>query len=181
MTSHGNHLKQCFQQPSIVAYRRFKNLRDHLIRAKLTKKRKSTRQKNGYRDCHQGCQLCWHSVKTSTHKCHHNGKTWSIFAPIDCNTTNVIYKLLCKKCRDFCYIGETKSERIAEHRGYILQKKTNQVTGHHFNMPGHTEADLQVVGIERVLPLGDPLIRKSRESYWINQYFSTKYGQNKRD
>ena len=35
--------------------------------------------------------------------------------------------------------------------------------------------DLVVVGIERVLPRGDDMLRKTREAYWINQYESTTY------
>ena len=40
---------------------------------------------------------------------------------------------------------------------------------------------LEVIGIERVLPRGDDLLRKARESYWINEYDSVSYGANTRD
>ena len=41
--------------------------------------------------------------------------------------------------------------------------------------------DLVVVGIERVLPRGDDMLRKTREAYWINQYESTTFGNNRKE
>ena len=74
---------------------------------------------------------------------------------------------------------------MAEHRGYITQK-TNHPVGQHFNSPGHSVADLQVIGIEKVFPsrkknanLSE--LRKIRESYWINKYDFVRYGANTRD
>ena len=155
---------RCFPEPSMVAYRRPKNLGEILIRAKISSKRKSTRLKNGYRPCN-GCIMCCLSKTTTTHKCNRSRKQWSINAPIDCQTSNVIYKLTCKKCPKFLYIGETKrclSKRIQDHRGYIKKKHLNQVTGEHFNLPGHSVADLEVTGIERILPRGNDMIRNFR-------------------
>ena len=87
---------------------------------------------------------------------------------------------MCKKCPSFCYIGETRKrfrDRMEQHRGSITQKKDNPV-GNHFNKPGHSVADLLPVAIERVLPKGNHLLRKTRESYWINQYDSVTFGAN---
>ena len=63
MTGQSANLKRVFPQPSLIAYRRPKNLREHLIRAKISSKRKSSRLKNGYGPCNEGCQTCWISVK----------------------------------------------------------------------------------------------------------------------
>ena len=87
----------------------------------------------------------------------------------------MIYKITCKKCDWFVYIGETERrlcDRIQQHRGYVTQKKFKEVCEEHFNLPGHSIADMVVVGIERVLPRGDKLIRTIKEAYWINQYES---------
>ena len=184
MTSQSSHLKRCFTKPSIVAYRRPKNLKEILVRAKISTKRKSRRLKNGCRPCSKACQLCWHIQTTTTHECKRTGAKWTINAPINCETSNVIYKLSCKKCGPFCYLGETLrklKDRIADHRGYINRKKLDQVTGGHFNLPGHSLADFVVVGIERVLPRGDDILRKTREAYWINQYESTTFGNNTKE
>ena len=83
------------------------------------------------------------------------------------------------------YIGETKRQlrvRIEEHHGSITRKVKNSV-GRHF-IKGHgkkPEAYLRVVGIEKVRPEKNDLLRKARESRWINLYHSTRFGANKRD
>ena len=123
---------------------------------------------------------------TSTHKCARTGETWSINAPITCLTTNVIYKITCRKCEFMVYIGETKRalyKRIAEHRHSITQKtkKKRTAIGRHFNKPGHSVADLVVEAIERVLPMKNDALRKVRESYWINVYDAARYGSNVRN
>ena len=168
----------------MVAYRRGKNLADQLIRAKVSTKRRSSRLKNGFGPCKQGCRVCWHCKTTSVHVDKRTGRTWKIRAPINCLTKNVVYQLLCKQCPLFHYEGETLRElrqRILDHLSYVRNKKENQVAGHHFNLPGHSIADLEVVGIERVLPRKNDIIRKSRESYWINEYESTVFGFNRRN
>ena len=193
MTEQSASLKRAFPKPSLIAYRRPKNLRDHLIRAKISSKRKSSRYKNGYSPCNEGCQTCWISKRTSFHSTKRTGKKWKISAPINCKTKNVIYHLDCrKKCRVFeeGYQGETKRElraRINEHRAGIRKAFKNKDVDHpiygHF-VTGHgknPEAYLEVTGIERVLPMGDDQLRKIRESYWINQYDSVSYGANTRD
>ena len=186
MTETSQSLKDCFPKPSMVAYRRPKNLRDHLIRAKISSKRRSRRLKNGYGACQQGCKLCWSSVKTTTHTCPRTKRSWDITAPINCQTQNVIYKLMCKKHKKWHYIGETKRQlrlRIQEHRGAITRRNLKHAVGSHFAR-GHgknPEAYLEVVGIERVLPRGNDHLRKRRESFWINKYHSTKFGANRRD
>ena len=65
--------------------------------------------------------------------------------------------------------------------GYVTQKKFKEVCGEHFNLPGHSIADMVVVGIERVLPRGDKLIRTIKEAYWINQYESCTFGANRQE
>ena len=186
MTNQNQNLKRIFAKPPVVAYRRSKNLKDHLVKAKISVRRKSKRLKNGYRPCKAPCKLCMQSPTTATHKCHRTGKTWNITAPINCNTQNVIYKLSCTKHPDFVYIGETKRrfrDRIAEHRGYISQKKINNPIGSHF-ATGHGKNPvdcLVAIAIERVLPRGRDLIRKRRESHWINSYQSVRYGANSRE
>ena len=128
--------------------------------------------------------------KTNTHKCARTGRVWKINFPIDCTTSNVIYKITCKKhgCCHFVYIGESKrqlKERIREHIGDIANNRDTAV-GRHFNLPGHSVADLVVEGIEKIVAKpreGKSVhqMRKIRESYWINQYEATRYGANVRN
>ena len=128
--------------------------------------------------------VCRNSFKAKTHESYHTKQKWNIQAPINCQTQNVIYRLTCKKCPDFVYIGETKRrfcDRIQEYREAIYQKKLNHPIGAHFNQPGHDVMDLTPLAIERVLPRKDTALRKRREKIWINNYQSTTFGSNTRD
>ena len=168
MTDQSQPLKRYFNKPSLVAYKRHKNLGDILVKAKVYSKRRSERSKNGFGPCQRVCTLCKTNIKTSTHSCNRTGRRWDIKSPINCVTDNVIYKLLCRKCPDFLYIGETKRrfcDRVQEHRGAISQKKTDHPVGAHFNQEGvrHSVIYLVAVAIERVLPRNNTAHRKQRE------------------
>ena len=133
---------------------------------------------------------------TKTSKTHTNPRTkqsWPINSAINCNSTNCIYKGGCSKrgCEkwsviDLPYLGESKRKlkhRILEHKGYIRRKEWQKGFASHF-ATGHgknPETYLTITAIERVFPLKDDLLRKRRESHWINVYDSVKFGANTRD
>ena len=74
------------------------------------------------------------------------------------------------------YIGQTKWQLkyiIADHRGYITNKVLSSPTGEHFNLPGHSLADMRTSVIEQVKK-NDEYYRKERETYCINK-FNTYY------
>ena len=51
------------------------------------------------------------------------------------------------------YIGETEQslrDRVCEHIGYINTKKVSTPAGEHFNRPGHSKSDMQVLILEQV-------------------------------
>ena len=105
MTSNSKILERCFPQKSLVAYSRPKNLKDELIRARISTRKKSGRLKNGYSPCQEGCQCCWISKKATTHTNFMTKETWQITSPINCKTRNVVYKLGCdldkRECKLF--------------------------------------------------------------------------------
>ena len=81
-------------------------------------------------------------------------KVWNINKQVNCNTQNIVYMIECEKenCNER-YIGETKRNlrsRLADHRGYVTSKQTDKATGEHFNLPGHSVANLKVSIIEQV-------------------------------
>ena len=185
MVGQSNHLKRCFQNPSLVAYRRPKNLGDMLIRAKVDNKT-SSRKKNGFTHCGRACMACIQSEKATEHRCNRTGQSWKINAPINCQTRNVIYKLGCRKCPNFVYVGETQRrfcDRLTDHRGYINRKVLNHPIGLHFNQRGHDKngADLLPIPIERVLPMEDHSLRRRREKVWIQKYDAIMYGANSKE
>ena len=80
------------------------------------------------------------------------------------------------------YIGEserTLKERICEHLGYINTKKIRGPAGEHFNLPGHTKADMKVLVLEKV-KYTDPEYRKERESHLIRKFNTFYKGLNKK-
>ena len=92
----------------------------------------------------------------------------------------MIYLIECNKCK-IKYIGETERtlrERVGEHKTYIRQKHLNQLTGEHFNQPGHSIDNFSVTIIEKVKQSAK-LYRKEREKYLINKFDTFYNGLNK--
>ena len=87
MTTEDPRLKRVFPKPSVIAYKREKNLKDLLVRAKVSTKRSSKRTINGYSRCGRGmfnmCSTCAlipeYGIKT--HKCLRKNKVYQINGP----------------------------------------------------------------------------------------------------
>ena len=97
---------------------------------------------------------------------------------------NVVYLIECTKenCKNNIYIGETSRtlrSRLAEHRGYVTSQVTDQATGAHFNLPGHTVANMKATVIEQVKKQSD-VYRKERESFFIRKFDTYYAGLNKK-
>ena len=80
--------------------------------------------------------------------------TWKLNGEYSCQTENIIYMIECnkEKCQQR-YIGETDRgliDIISEHIGYIRTKKLGKATGYHFNLPGHSVANMTVTVLEKV-------------------------------
>ena len=63
--------------------------------------------------------------------------------------------------------------RLSDHKGYINNQVIAVTTGFHFNLPGHSLVDLQLIILEWAKK-EDETYRKEREKYFIN-YFNTFY------
>ena len=177
MVSQDPYLREVFPQPPLTAFKRPKNLRDNLIRAKIPQKGKTKPNRNlkGMKKCNNMCPAC-PFIREGKYISGTNFK-WEIAKSVDCNTSNVVYMIQCKKntCRKQ-YIGETEKklkERFSQHKGYIFNQHLTQATGFHFNQPGHSLNDVEVTILEKVKKL-DPSYRKEREKYLINK-FNTHY------
>ena len=177
-------LRRCFPNPPVVAYKRHKNLRDLLIRSKVQTRRSSKRKiLGGFKICGRMCVLCSYIPTDGIkyHKCYKTGIIYNISTPVNCTTANVVYKIACKKCPKWVYIGETGQrfcDRFTAHRGYVNRKEMDKPTGFHFNTKGHTILDMNPIIIEEVRPDNDPNLRLIRESYWITLYQSVEFGAN---
>ena len=75
--------------------------------------------------------------------------------------------------------GRTLRTRFSEHVGTATQQchiNTNKPVGAHFRLPGHSQADMRVVPIEKVRS-SDKMILEARESFWIQKYKAVKQFQ----
>ena len=186
MTSIDPYLKEVYPEAPLVAYRRPKNIREYLIRAKLPPKNRSyqSRQLNGMKKCKKSCLICPYILEGKHLK--HNNFRWNIISNVNCETFNAVYMLICTKERcigkEQFYIVETErtlKDRVCEHLGYINTKKTNQPAGYHFNLPGHSKQDMKVTILEKQYK-SDPEYRKERESFLIRKFNTFRRGMNKK-
>ena len=181
MTEDG-YLKSVFPEPPLLAFRRQKNISDFLIRARLPPKQKPypKRRLNGMKRCGKQCLICPY-VKEVKSLEGPNFK-WYLNNHMTCKEqTNIIYIIECNisNCKQR-YIGETERnlhDRICEHIGYIRTQKTDKSTGYHFNLPGHSLANLTTTVLEKV-KINDIQYRKEREAYHLRKFYTFHCGLN---
>ena len=184
MVSRDKYLGDVFPSPPLTAYKRQPNIRSHIIRAAVSKgpSRYPQRNQRSMTKCNiQDCTACPFIKEGKEVKI--NGVSWRINKQLNCKTYNIVYAIICKKdnCKEV-YIGETKHMlkfRLAQHRGYVQNKDNSKATGQHFNMPGHSLADLMVTIIEQVKK-SDTLYRKEREEYHIRSFNTLHKGINRK-
>jgi hypothetical protein len=184
MTSQDQYLAECFPEPPLTAFRRQRNIRDLLIKAKVPEPPKQHAQRNlkGMTKCGKSCTACPYIKSGKIIKINEN-TNWNINKKANCESYNVVYLIECEKenCKER-YIGETGRllrHRLADHRGYISNKVTSQATGLHFNLPGHSLADLRVTVLEQVKK-HDIEYRKEREKYFIRKLNTYNKGMNRK-
>ena len=183
MVDNSPEMKNVFKKPSIVAYKIPKNLQDILVRSKLPPKRPN-RVNPGFGKCDSDT-CTTHAFApmgiTKKHVCNYTNTSYNIRSSINCQTRNVIYKITCEKCPTFVYIGETERsfhERFSEHRRDAIKQDKTKPCGLHFSKPGHSLEDIQAFAFEEVFRKDQPIFRKERESFWINQYQAIEHGAN---
>ena len=84
-------------------------------------------------------------------------------------------------CTENRYIGETGrilKYRLFEHRDYVTNNVTSQATGAHFNLPGHSLANMKI-GILEQVKKNDQDYRKERERYLIQKFNTFYNGMNR--
>ena len=173
--------KETFKKPPMVAYRQPPNIQRLLCRAKLPEKRHEKRRKTGLQRCYKPCNICPYIINSKEFCSSKTKENFEMKGFYTCNTTGVIYLITCTKCQ-MQYVGQTGRklvDRIKEHLYYIGKKK--EATGSHFSEGSHSNSDLGVQIIEKVVP-NTPQMRLEREDFWIRK-LNTKapIGLNKND
>ena len=179
-------LKETYPQPPLVAFRRAASLRDKLTRAKLppraTRAPRPKRDRRGMSRCPRFCQVCDYVKVGKTVKAKATGKTVEINAEVNCMHKNIIYAVQCRKdrCR-LDYVGASSrmfSTRMGEHLNAVRNNDTSYATGEHFNLPGHSAADMQMTIIELVHDK-DPMVLSIREQHYIRLFNAHHRGMNR--
>ena len=130
MVCRDQYLKDVFPLPPLVAYKRQKNIKESIIRAKVAPEiNRPKRINKGMKKCDmQRCQACPYISTGRSIKSHKI--TWRINRKYDCCTKNVVYMIKCNKNNcGMAYIGETEREfkqRIYDHLGYARNEKIHQ-------------------------------------------------------
>ena len=176
------YLKEVFPKPPMVAFRRAKNLKDHLIRAKVPPPPPARQRRilNGMTTCNKPlCATCPFVKKITTFKGPFSKMQVNLNYPMNCLSKNLIYCIQCSKCQQI-YVGQTSrslKERFCEHKNSVRTNQKNTI-GDHFNGPGHSLANMNIFGLEKVFNT-KPQILEKRESMWIKNLISEFKGLNR--
>ena len=178
------YMREVFPEPPMAALRCTTTIRDKIVKAKIPEppRQRPSRTVPGMKKCNKPqCRTCPFVATGSEVKCEVTGEKHKINSPSECQTTNVIYCISCVKCKQQ-YIGETErtlDARFREHLGYVRNKKLQEPTGSHFNLPRHDISMMKISVLEKIWNPSKSL-RKTRESMFIRR-FETKYkGMNRK-
>ena len=140
--------RKIHQNRLIAAYKKPKNLKDLLVRAKLPTHNPDTRNNAGTphpsNPCHTRlCRYCPRLNKTGRIRCHATNREYVTKHNVTCKSSNVIYCISCKKC-GMQYVGQTKNrlmDRFQAHFYNIGHNRPNSEMARHFNQPDHKGMD----------------------------------------
>ena len=86
-----------FPTPPLVSFRRCKNLKDILVRAKLYTEGGGESDKVGCTPCDKSkCQVCDVMCDSNTFTSHTTNKEYKVNFSFDCDSSNVVYLMECK-------------------------------------------------------------------------------------
>ena len=157
----------------MVAYKRPKNIRDYLIKARVAKKvSRPKRILPGMHKCNiRKCKICPYIKEGKKFTSNFTSKSIEVTQHYSCKELNCIYLIQCKKCNQQ-YIGETKNfyKRMLQHLDDARNKRLKKAIGEHFSCGGHSMSDMTFSIIER-LKKHDYRYRKQRESYYLLQFY----------
>ena len=171
MVTSDQYMAEVFPEPPLIAYRRQKNIKEFLVRAKVPPRNKKTKRTvKGMKKCNKSCHACPFILEGKEIK--GDKFDWKITIPANCKTKNIVYMIECNKenCKQR-YIGESKKtigERLSEHKVYVNNIFPTQATGIHFNQPGHNLANLKITIVEK-LKKDNGAYRKEKKRFLINK------------
>ena len=143
-----NRCKSVFQHSPVVAFRRFHNLRDLLVTAKLPSNSANPRLPFCSFRCGKNCATCpYISHGPTACTFFSTGEARPIKSNLTCETKNLIYMIQCNRC-NLQYIGETKRRRTIDKPNN--KSKPTTAAEHFLSSPNHTANDILLIPIEKM-------------------------------
>ncbi|CAN7976810.1 unnamed protein product, partial [Ixodes persulcatus] len=148
-----------------VVYRRSRNIKDSLVRSKIT-----ATESTGSRPCGKsGCGVCPHVTPRNSIEITNSNFTNKIYGNLNCDTSNVVYLLQCSTC-GAQYVGQTETPfrlRFNNHRSHAKSNPTLPVSKH-VSDPKHSFDKLQVTFLQSGFKSDRD--REQKESYLIHKF-----------
>ena len=143
----------------LTAFRRPKNLKDHLVRAKLKQAKVTSETSENTSKCLRPntCRYCPKLNTDGWILCSASGRTYMSRFNISCCSSNLIYCITCKRC-GLQYVGQTKRElkmRLSEHFLKISRNDPDSEIAGHINPLHHSGLDdvsISVVDVVHAAP-----------------------------
>ena len=136
--------KKLAETKIIISYKRPKNLRDILVRARLPKLNEEVEDGNHTENVcknKQGtCRYCNNLNTTGRIKSTFSGREYASKHNVCCKSSNLIYCIQCRICQKQ-YVGQTKNSLMQRFQGHwtdIKSENPKSDVGRHFNLKNHT-------------------------------------------
>ena len=161
-------MTEVFKEPPKVAFRRDKNLCNMLVHGKMSGALRATR--TSCKTLCENCRLLSHAEISDT-SCQ---VTYSPVQDITCHIRNVVYAIICTKCRPTVHVGETERElreRMTEHLQDMRLRKDKPINFYF----GETQHDMAFTVLEKVYA-AERIERQLREGLWIRKLSTVRPG-----
>ena len=165
-----------------VGYRRPKNLRDLLVKSKLTPiMEESQSNKQANKTCtNRKCRYCPLLNTDGQIVASVTGRKYRTRHNVTCNSNNLIYCITCRRCKKQ-YVGQTKNslkQRFQGHFYQVVHDAEKTEVSRHFNRNGHRgleDVEIHVLDFIHLSTTKNATlhIRLGREFDWIHRLHCT--------
>ena len=196
MVNKDQRLGRIFPKPPKPTYRRGKNIKELLCRAKVPPRRRGLPTRPGGQDgltrCNKGlnrngCSACPYITSrpdqvVKSVNIHNTGQTVPIEGRINCKLKgSYLYLLWSRKVPAIQYLGSSFREprvRFGEHRRDIMDRNEEKAVSKHFVDTNSTVDDLVFVPFKRIRS-NNRLVLRHMETKFINEYNLIEAGINR--
>ena len=169
MLSNSEERREVFPEPPVTAFRRCKNLKDRLVRARLATNNNC--DERGCTRCEKSrCQVCKSMSESDSFHSHATSKEYKINFSFNCDSSGVVYLFDCVVCGGQ-YVDSTNTPfrlRFNNYKACYRKFRSGSSVPQmdffrHFSEEGHHGfvKDIRVTIIDRLIGRD-----RTRESFW---------------